>query len=430
MARPFNPRVPNQREAVGFRGSWWRVVIGVLFFLVTILCAVFLLDQNGHLFPSSLVAPAGYTNMTLVNASSGGESPDIAGTMGTGGTCDLGQEHHWAALYKDLQKARTDANNYFHSQVQRRLPMDNRTLYDELQRLKAGTLYKFRTQTGDKDVTGHVLDELEVDMEKTIMDLLHLNLVIAKENNKTDRQVAAIKESDCDNITDSEVKVVCLKRLLRETLERESKERKQEKEMTQWLDWECARKGNRRVTRYKYHGLLEIKTKLVQKHLVNNLDVLVPNLLLGISVLVIFLSYLKDISIASLTAMARLFVRALATMISLGLLIFYSWVTPGTEHESVTKSMRWIEKKMEYCRCFFNDWHIIQSADSPSSPPRCYQKVELSMPSSEFHDSQVLHDLCNDEPPCFLTYHFPAFDQHVQSPSCSTIRSGTQPLII
>eukprot|EP00058_Branchiostoma_floridae_P023991 XP_002609481.1 hypothetical protein BRAFLDRAFT_127005 [Branchiostoma floridae] len=106
----------------------------------------------------------------------------------------------------DLQYARKDARNYFHSEVlmrvQHRLPMDNGTLYNQLQSLEAEALYRFRSQIGIKDVTGHFWDDLEVDMERTILSLLELNQMVVKGNiDEEDQQVATLNvESDCDDI--------------------------------------------------------------------------------------------------------------------------------------------------------------------------------------------------------------------------------------
>ncbi|CAH1271641.1 Hypp4689 [Branchiostoma lanceolatum] len=190
---PVQPDRPWAAAAAGFVYRRWHLTF-CLVCLSALLHVIFLRDKFDYLPNFSL------TNMATDNTS--GESPGNPGASCR--TCYLGQERCWAGLCKDLLKARKEANDYFDSQVlmrvQHRLPMDNGTLYGELQSLKADTLYRFRSQIGIKDVTGHFWDDLEVDMGKTILSLLELNQIVAKEDNEEDGHGGTLKrDSDCEN---------------------------------------------------------------------------------------------------------------------------------------------------------------------------------------------------------------------------------------
>ncbi|XP_078605049.1 uncharacterized protein LOC144878398 [Branchiostoma floridae x Branchiostoma japonicum] len=208
---------PWAAAAARFVYRRWCLTLTLVTFSA-LLHVVFLRDKYDHLPNFSLA------KMAATNAS--GESPDNPGAGCT--SCYLGQERCWADICKELQKARQEANEYFDSQVlmkvQHRLPLDNGTLYGELQSLKADTLYRFRSQIGVKDVTGHFWDNLEVDMGKTILSLLELNQMVAKENNEEGGHCATLKaERDC-NMTVSQIKVICLESLIMKNT-RESRQR-------------------------------------------------------------------------------------------------------------------------------------------------------------------------------------------------------------
>ncbi|XP_078687232.1 uncharacterized protein LOC144919617 [Branchiostoma floridae x Branchiostoma belcheri] len=197
MARPFGPDNPRAAAAAGFVHPWWQLTLCLTMVFLSVILVLHY--QHGH---------PDLTCKTTANVSGESPNPGVDNAI-----CYLSQDRCWPwfGLYKDLLKARDDAKDYFHSEVlmrvQHRLPMENETLYGELQNLKAEALYRFRSQAGNKDITGHVWEELELDMEKTILNLLHLNLMTAKEKNTKDRQIAAVDvESDCDNITVSENK--------------------------------------------------------------------------------------------------------------------------------------------------------------------------------------------------------------------------------
>eukprot|EP00058_Branchiostoma_floridae_P023481 XP_002608971.1 hypothetical protein BRAFLDRAFT_104972 [Branchiostoma floridae] len=144
--------------------------------------------------------------------------------------------------------------------VQRHLPIDNGTLYNQLQSMKAEALYRFRSQIGIKDVTGYFWNDLEVDMGKLISSLLKLNQRKAKENSRARRihhhLIQTEKKQEREAFKND-------KEILEQSV-RELEQKKYEEEKRWKLERERTQRANRRAERI-LHQLVETKNKLKQE---------------------------------------------------------------------------------------------------------------------------------------------------------------------